>query len=593
MAEAEGRNANRMRTSRLLLGLIILTMASLSYSCRLVTKTIATGGEERLAKVAPPPKKEGPHVIIFALDGGIPAQLMATIQSGNAPRIAALLGKEQGNGLFEHAYAAPNALAVMPSSTIADWAAVFTGSTPAVDGVTGDEWFVRSNAQFYAPVPVSVSDITDNTKTVADDLVGKALKVPTLYERLGKRSYVSMNSIHRGATYYTTVAPSAFAAMIEHFLKGALEGHEVERSLSGSIDRESVNKLIQAIDEHGIPDLQVVYFPGIDIFTHEAEDPLNSQMRYLSKVTDPLVGQVLDEYHKKGISSVYVVFISDHAHIPTIDKESNELGTDENSPFTVVHRAGFRVRKPSLIVPPPPDFQAVLAYQGFTAYVYLADRSTCPKDGSVCDWRKPPRFRQDLMPVLRGFYGSNRWGKPVRRLKGTIDLILSREPVGPGQRARPFEIFDGHELVSIDDYLWDHPRPDLADFAQRIKWLSAGPYGDRAGDILLIARACTNLPIQDRYYFSDVTHYSWHGSACEQDSHIPFILAQQDGSGKQMREILRGFGGDSPSEKELTPLVLDLFDESEGQSGESHSSGDLKSSWSDHGPGSNAESARE
>ena len=582
-----------MRKSPLLFAIMALAIASLSFSCRLVTQTIATGGEQRLAKAAPPPVKEGPHVIVFAMDGAVPAQLMEAIQSGNAPHFSALLGNGKGNGLFEHAYAAPNALSMLPSSTIADWAAIFTGSTPAQDGVPGDEWFIRSTAKFYAPVPISVSNITDNTKTVEDDLIGKVLKVPTLYELLGKRSYVSMNSIHRGATYYTTIAPSAFAPMIQSLIKGTLEGHEAERSLSGSIDRESVDKLIQTIDEHGIPDLQVVYFPGIDIFTHEAKDPLNSQMRYLSKVTDPLVGEVLDEYRKKGINNLYVVFISDHAHIPTIDNESNELGTGNDSPFTVVHDAGFRVRKPSLIVDPENDFQAVLAYQGFMAYVYLADRSTCPKDGNVCDWRKPPRFQQDLMPVLRGFYTSNRWGRPVRKLKGAIDLILSREPVGPGQSARPFKIFDGHDLISIDDYLLDNPRPDLVDFAQRIKWLSAGLYGDRAGDILLLPRACTNLPIQDRYYFSDMTHYSWHGSACEQDSHIPFILAQQNGSGEQMREILRGFGGDSPSEKELTPLVLHLFGQSEGESVKRPSNGSFQTSRSDGGTRSTVESAQE
>jgi hypothetical protein len=35
-----------------------------------------------------------------------------------------------------------------------------------------------------------------------------------------------------------------------------------------------------------------------------------------------------------------------------------------------------------------------------------------------------------------------------------------------------------------------------------MRWLSAGPYGNRAGDILLLARACTNLPIQSRYFFA-------------------------------------------------------------------------------------------
>jgi hypothetical protein len=239
----------------------------------------------------------------------------------------------------------------------------------------------------------------------------------------------------------------------------------------------------------------------------------------------------------------------------------HELGTDdENSPLAAVTKAGFRVRKPSLILGDTDrDYRAVLAYQGFMAYVYLADRSTCSKEGERCDWKKPPRFEEDVIPVLRSFYRSNRFGRPIRKLKGAIDLILSRQPVSAGENALPYEIFDGHDLVPIRGYLIDHPRPDLVDLEQRMKWLSAGPYGDRAGDILLLARACINVPIQQRYYFAAITHHTWHGSACGQDSHIPFILAQQGGSGEEMRSILRKLGGDSPSERQLTPLVLKLF----------------------------------
>lgn len=83
--------------------------------------------------------------------------------------------------------------------------------------------------------------------------------------------------------------------------------------------------------------------------------------------------------------------------------------------------------------------------------------------------------------------------------------------------------------------------------------LDAGPYGNHAGDILLLARACTNSPMEDRCFFSKVRHYTWHGSACETDSHIPFILAQKGGSDEQLRTLMRKIGGDSPSEMALTP----------------------------------------
>jgi hypothetical protein len=120
-------------------------------------------------------------------------------------------------------------------------------------------------------------------------------------------------------------------------------------------------------------------------------------------------------------------------------------------------------------------------------------------------------------------------------------------------------VWDGEYLVPIPEYLARHPRPDLVDLQQRMTWLGVGPSGDRAGDIILLAKACTNLPIQHRYAFAGIDHYSWHGSACEQDGNIPFILAKLNASGRDMRSTVDDFGGDSPSERALTLLVISLL----------------------------------
>jgi len=74
-----------------------------------------------------------------------------------------------------------------------------------------------------------------------------------------------------------------------------------------------------------------------------------------------------------------------------------------------------------------------------------------------------------------------------------------------------------------------------------------------------LPKACMNVPIQNRYYFAWMTHYSWHGSACEQDGHIPFILVRANGSGQKMRSIMSNFGGASPSGREMTALVVSIF----------------------------------
>lgn len=541
---------------------ITLLFALALASCALVTETLRTGGERQLKPVPPPPPPATTHVLIFAMDGAAPAQFMDAVQSGHAPNIAALMGKDEGEGIFEHAYAAPHALSVLPSSTIADWAAIFTGSVPAYDGIPGDEWFERDTMQFYAPVPVSVSETADNAKVVTDDLVGRQLKAPTLFEDIHGSSYVSLLSIHRGATIYTTVSPGAFPDLMRHLIRGELKGNDPEKSVSGSIDRDSTQKVLDTLKEHGIPSLQVVYLPGIDIFTHGASDRLVGQTRYLEHVTDGCVGRVLDAYRDAGVlGRTYVIFISDHAHTPTLDNKSNELGTDdEHSPFEAVHKAGFRVRDASLFIPNvDDDYQAVLAYQGFMAYIYLADRSTCRHEHHQCNWKKPARFEEDVIPVLKTLYRSNKTGRPVAKLKGSLDLIFARPGVPQGQNALPYMVFDGRDLVPIHEYLKKHPRPDLIDLEQRMNWLSAGPWGTRAGDILLLPRACMNVPIGKRYYFAGMTHYTWHGSACEQDGHIPFILAKPTASGAELRTIMADFGGDSPSERELTPLVRALF----------------------------------
>ncbi len=541
---------------------VVAGVLLLQSSCALISRSLRTGGQEQLKPVATATVAGGPRVIIFALDGAGPDQLIAAIRSGKAPHIATLLGKERGSGLFEHAYAAPRALSILPSSTIAAWAAIFTGQPPASNGVTGDEWFVRETATFYAPVPVSVLDTLDVTKVVNDDLLGKSLRVPTLYELLGRRSHVSLLYVHHGATLYTTLAPSSFVDIVGRLISGTMEGDDPENSLSAGLDLNSVQKLAEAIDAQGVPDLQVVYFPGIDIFTHVAKDRLEAQVRYLEDITDKAVGVVLDSYQKKGaLAGTYVIFISDHAHIPTLNDAQHKLGTDdEHSPFGLVAKSGFRVRRPLLTLGDlDKDYQAVLAYQGFMAYVYLADRSTCPNEHDPCDWTKPPRFHEDVMPVVTAFYEANRTGRPIPQLKDTIDLIFAREPVSAGRNTKPYEIFDGRKLVPIRDYLKAHPRPDLIRLEERMNALSAGPYGNRAGDILLLARSCTNSPIEERYFFSATHHYTWHGSACEMDGHIPFILAQQGGSGERLRILMRKIGTDAPSAMILTPLVRSLF----------------------------------
>jgi Type I phosphodiesterase / nucleotide pyrophosphatase len=565
-ARAKARQENQPTLKRFRISQVIAIAAIVATlampSCALFSRTV-TGGEVAL-KTAAPAKLRGKHVIVFALDGVNCGQFMTLVRSGKAPNIAGILGKERGDGVFEHGYSTPDAVAMLPSSTVADWSAIFTGEPPAFNGVTGDEWFVRERMQFYAPVPVSVNDTGDLQKAIADGLVGNALAVPTLYQLLGVNANVSLLWVYRDATLYTIVGPLSYTGLIGSLIAGKLNGESAEKSVSGVVDLDSVQKLVAAIEAHGVPNLQVVYFPGIDAFTHASPDPLVRQLRYLSLVTDKAVGQVLDEYRKKdALDDTYVVFVADHGQTPTLNDDGHALGAEgDATPFAVVARSGFRVRKAKLtLADNEQDYQAVLAYQGFMAYIYLADRSSCRASGTRCDWKRPPRFKQDVMPVVRAFDKVNRTGRPFARLKGTVDLIFARVPTAPGKPTAPFQIFDGRGLVPIGEYLKANPRPDLIDLEERMDWLGAGPYGNRAGDIVLMAKS-GGVPIEHRYYFAADTHYTWHGSADELDSRVPLVLMQIGGSGAQMRKIVEGNVSKEPkepSEKDLTPIVRALF----------------------------------
>ena len=104
-----------------------------------------------------PPPPQAPHVLIFALDGVGFDQFTEATKPGASPNVDALLGKPTGeSGVYEHGYSIPNAVSVLPSTTIDAWTATFTGAPPAFNGITGNEWFQRETMTFYAPAPVSL-----------------------------------------------------------------------------------------------------------------------------------------------------------------------------------------------------------------------------------------------------------------------------------------------------------------------------------------------------------------------------------------------------------------------------------------------------
>lgn len=533
-----------------------------------VAELIAEGGE-KLLRDPMRPARGAPRVLIFGLDGVGADVLDAAIATGNAPHIAGLLEATAETGVYAHAYAVPGVLSILPSTTVAAWTSLVTGEPPARSGVPGNEWFARDEMRFYAPAPTSVSDHADALRIYTDGLMGQAVKVPSLFERAGVRSYVSLLQLHRGADLLTQPEPASFGDLISAAAAGLIGNETVSQEAYQELDRNSVESLLGSVAKHGLADLQFIYFPGIDLYTHVANDPLADQSEYIRTVTDSLVGEVLEAYRERGaLDDTYVLFVADHGHTPVIDDDLHALQRDGgDEPPAILVQSGFRLR-PFVVDPGEDhqDYQATVAYQGAMAYVYLADRSTCPNPGDRCDWARGPRLQADVLPVVRAFDEANRFGTGVPPLRGTLDLILARQPRPTSEEALPFEVWDGSRLVPIGQYLAANPRPELLDLENRLNGLAAGPFGHRAGDVLLLAKAGANRPIEERFYFSGRYH-SWHGSPTDQDSRIPLIIARRASSGAELREQVRAAVGSHPSQLDITALVLALLGEQRAPAG--------------------------
>jgi hypothetical protein len=553
------------RAFKILLGLFALFVIVLAASAlapgppRKFARLLARDEVRELRSPLRPARKQK-RVLLIAFDGFGDGQLKRALREGRLPTLSALLGDEKSSGVYAHGYAASGVLSILPSTTMAAWSSVYSGKPAGQTGVPGNEWFERERMRFVAPAPVSITAQTDTLEMLTDSLVGDSIRVPTLFELADVRSYVSLAPVYRGADVFSAPAPQTVLGFISH-AKYIFSGEvELSRAMYSEIDEESAKLFAEIIERDGPPDLGVLYFPGIDLYTHVAKDPLADQLSYARETLDHSIAQVLGAYRKKGVlKGTSILLVADHGHTPVQKDDRHSLYIGNHEPTQVLARAGYRVRPPERVPEgDQEDYQAAVAYQGAFAYVYLADRSTCPNKGQKCDWRKAPRLNEDVLPAARAFHEANKAGGPIPELVGSLDLVFAREGAPVTEDAKPFQVFDGQKLLPVGEYLAQHPRPDLLDLEGRLTALAVGPYGHRAGDVLLLARSRMSDPIAQRFYFSK-PYTSWHGSPSAQDSLIPMILIREGASGEALRDELHAAVGEKPTQLSIAPLIRALL----------------------------------
>jgi len=195
----------------------------------------------------------------------------------------------------------------------------------------------------------------------------------------------------------------------------------------------------------------------------------------------------------------------------------------------VFNRAGYNV----LHTWTQTDHDAVLAINGGMTHIYVKHGRTDGPDDMP--WSVPPRYMEDVRPIAERFYKNNT-GEIIDEpgLAGTLDLILVRNPssdfsgayevlefITSGPMSGQFEPVPLSEAVGNG---WVDAR--YVNFEENVQRLQ----DVRSGDVILLpANVCLNNGTG--YYFGK-TLPAWHGSLCQSDMTIPFIVSFPNAEGE-------------------------------------------------------------
>ena len=86
--------------------------------------------------------------------------------------------------------------------------------------------------------------------------------------------------------------------------------------------------------------------------------------------------------------------------------------------------------------------------------------------------------------------------------------------------------------------------------------LAAGRFGDRAGDVMLLAEQASERP-EERYYFG-APQSSGHGGPSREASEVPLVVAQHGRRSGDISAIVAATLGERPRQARVTDLVLRL-----------------------------------
>lgn len=498
----------------------------------------------------------GARVLLLGVDGLRADIFEEELEAGNLPGFAELLGGVDDQGELAHAYVHHKAIAPYPSVTAVGWSTVVTGKPPAEHGVTGNEMLLRPSGRFVAPVPMSVDDRSDVLATYNEQLFAKLLKTPTVWTRLHERgltSWVATNHVHVGADRLLLPGREDLIQGVAQTMMGHMGLTDGDEAAYSELDDGTFSTVLDALEaDEEPPDVLMVYASGTDLLAHHENAPgLDAQRRYLREQLNRRAGQLAAYLRHHG--NWYVILTADHGHTDVLPDDAHALavGGEDAPGHRVLREAGFKPHAPSLGTLEGSD-DAVFAHQSGAAFVYLADRSKCDEDR--CSWSFPPRYEEEVLVAADAFHEARSEGGPMEQ---SLAMVLVRQPVPFEEEDHAFEVYLGAgKTMDVGTYLANHPEHSGPAMAERLHRLAVGRYGERAGDVMLIARTDPDH-VEKRYYFGQ-QYEATHGSALPTDSMVPFVLSHPELTRAQLGSLVKNMAGEVLYLDEVAPIIEKL-----------------------------------
>lgn len=462
------------------------------------------------------------RVVLFLIDG-MKREVFYNLLSG---------GKLPGFGaLFSEGVWVRYGTTVFPSETLPSQASLFTGCQVRRHRIVGNAWLDRTRD------PVSVMNFNNASTAAAvygygvvglptgilpmrdpEGLLNRELnpEVPTIYElarEAGLTSNVVFNHYSRGATRWVRPGRSAILYFaLSYKLRAGFR----------TIDVHTAGVTLSTIRKHGLPNLLVVYFPGLDTWGHYTDD--HGQVRYITRVLDPQIRKIVRELEKmKALDNTIFAVTSDHGQtwvgadtrmIP-VETLARALSQKGYNPATRAERAI--------------ESDCFVTVVGGCAHIYVKNRDTG-------DWKNLPAL-EHLLPAANCLSSICMLEHPEKR--GCPDgectsLIFVRTSLDEA-----YQVYHNGEIVPLEKFFWEK----LERYPQVFKNIY-GLNSIRSGDIVVFSN------FEKGCYISDSHWTRSHGGLSLVDTAIPIIFS---GPGVPRRVVERA------SILDVAPTILDLL----------------------------------